>query len=434
MITFRQSVLRGALALGVLGATMLAPVACGTVADSGTVTILGSWTGAEEAQFRQVLDRSGIKYSYQGTRGLDQVLQADVHNGNPPDIAILPSPGALATYVGDRELKPIGAASSAGDYDQQWQQLTTVNGRGYAVVVKADLKSVLWFDPAQLKKFGQKPNTWAQLVALSTKISKAGGNPWCLGVSSDATSGWPGTDWIEDIVLHEFGPAFYQQWADGGQRWTDPRIKQAWQQWGSLVAAAGTPALFTDFSAAGKGMFDPQPDCYLDHEASFIITSYLGYPSHPQPGSGFNFVQFPVMNPDVGEPTEVSADLAGMFHDTPAAQQLMSYLASDAAQRIWPSIAGSGAFSVDKRVGPGAGANRVTKDVSQLLTTGGGNKLCFDASDLMPSELSAAFNQAVLEYLADPAELDDLLKQLDILRLSAYKTPPPDAACGQAAN
>jgi alpha-glucoside transport system substrate-binding protein len=431
MSTFRgrHPVVRAVLALGVLGATTL--VACGTTDNSGTVTVLGSWTGQEEAQFRQVLDRSGVKYSYQGTRDLDEVLRADVHNGNPPDVAILPSPGDLATYAGAGELKPVGTAASTGDYDQQWRDLTKVKGTDYAVVVKADLKSVLWYDPRELTRFGQPPATWAQLTALAGRISAAGGDPWCLGVASDATSGWPGTDWIEDIVLHEFGTTTYEQWANGELDWTSEPIRTAWQQWGALVEAARTPALFTDFGAAGEGMFTRQPGCYVDHQASFIITSYQGYPSHPKPGTGFDFFPFPVMKPAIGAPMEVSADLAAMFRDTPAAQRVMAYLASGTAQRIWPAIAGSGAFSVDRNVPLGPNANEVTKKVGALLT-GEHNRLCFDASDLMPSAMSTAFNQAVLAYLARPAELDELLKQLDTVREQAYRGVP-GFMCGHAA-
>ena len=35
---------------------------------------------------------------------------------------------------------------------------------------------------------------------------------WCVGIESGAASGWPGTDWIEDIVLRQAGPDSYNQW------------------------------------------------------------------------------------------------------------------------------------------------------------------------------------------------------------------------------
>jgi hypothetical protein len=45
--------------------------------------------------------------------------------------------------------------------------------------------------------------------------------------------------------------------------------------------------------------------------------------------------------------------------------------------------------------------------------------LSFDASDIMPTPLAAAFQQAVLEYVADPQRLDRPLPALDEVRLRA---------------
>jgi alpha-glucoside transport system substrate-binding protein len=428
---------RIATVLAVLVASVLTPVACGTATGSDGVVILAPWTGPEEAQFRQVLDRAHIKYSYQGTRALEQVLQADVRNGNPPDIAVLPSPGDVQSYVDSHELQPVDPVSSAGSYDPQWRALTAIKRRDYAVVVKADLKSVFWYDPSRLDRYlpgGRPPTTWAQLVALRGRITSAGGNPWCLGMAADATSGWPGTDWIEDIVLHEFGAVVYEQWAKGRLPWSSDQIRKAWQQWGALLGGAGTPALFTDFGDAGRLMFAERPGCYLDHEASFIITSYVGYPARPKPVTGFDFFPFPAMDTAGDQPMEVSADLAVMFHGSPDARRLMTFLASDAGQRIWPGITGSGAFSVDRGARPGTGANDVTQRISGLLTADTGNQLCFDASDMMPSDMSTAFNRAVLEYLADPGQLDTLLTQLDDVRKQAYANRNINSVCGHTSS
>jgi alpha-glucoside transport system substrate-binding protein len=419
--------------LAVLVASVVTPVACGTTTGSDGVVILGPWTGAEETQFRQVLDRAHIRYSYQGTRALDQVLRADVDNGDPPDIAVLPSPGTLVPYANQGELQPITALPNADNYDKQWQDLTTIDGRRLAVVVKADLKSVVWYDPSRLDRFlpaGRPPTTWQELTELDHRITSAGDDPWCLGMAADATSGWPGTDWIEDIVLHEFGAGVYQEWVNGALPWTSPQITAAWRQWGDLLGRARTPALFTDFGDAARPMFDERPGCYLDHQASFVITSYVGYRSRPRPVTGFDFFPFPAMAAVTHQPMEVSADLAVLFRDNPDAQRLMAFLGSDTAQRIWPAITGSGAFSVDRKAGPPSGASEVTRKVSDLLTADNGNQLCFDASDMMPGDMSTAFDRAVLEYLADPGQLGTLLAQLDDVRSKAYQNWKDNFSCG----
>jgi hypothetical protein len=40
-----------------------------------------------------------VRVVYQGTSALDQVLQADLSKGTPPDVVVLPRPGDLQGYA-----------------------------------------------------------------------------------------------------------------------------------------------------------------------------------------------------------------------------------------------------------------------------------------------------------------------------------------------
>jgi len=414
-----------------LVAVLLGSVAC-SAAGKGTVVVLASWTGAEEQDFRKVLQaftgKTGIEFDYQGTRALDQVLASDVQHGTPPDVAVLPNPGSLAGYVHQGKIKPLGdvlGEQSTGS----WQTLEKVGTtQQYAVAVKADLKSAIWYATANLP--GPKPATWAELLALSGKLTADGRTPWCLGLGAPPTSGWPGTDWIEDILLHTAGPDFYRRWAAGRVAWTAPEIRKAWADWGELVTPGGAvrggapAALLTDFGDAGRPLFTTPPGCLLEHQASFIMGNYRRADNTvPEPAKDFDFFRFP--GPEV---SEVSADLAGMFHDTPQARELMRFLASDEAQRIWPGIHRGRVFSVDTTV-TGVYDDPVSRRVAEILTASR-QPLCFDASDLMPATMTGAFYRAVLEYLNDPGRLDDLLKQLETVR-NPSTGDWVDVPCGQ---
>ena len=50
------------------------------------------------------------------------------------------------------------------------------------------------------------PETWDDLLALSDQIVADGGIPWCIGIESATATGWPATDWIEDIMLRTTSP------------------------------------------------------------------------------------------------------------------------------------------------------------------------------------------------------------------------------------
>ncbi|KDN22440.1 ABC transporter substrate-binding protein [Amycolatopsis rifamycinica] len=416
----------------------------GCSAGSGTeeVTVLGPFTGDEQAAFQRVLDgftrESGIPVRYQGTRAQDQVLRGDLQQGTPPHVAVLSKPAELAGYARSGHLKPLDAvlgAEATAAYSSQWLKLQQLGGKAvYAVAVKADLKSIVWYTPKTFT--GPVPETWDELVAVSRRMAAAGQPPWCLGMGAPPNSGFPGTDWLEDILLHRAGPRVYSDWAAGRLAWTDPAVVDAWQSWGTLVLAPGTvrggrtAALLTSFADAGRAMFADPPGCALEHLASFAIGGYSAVPrpgGPPVPDRDFRFFPFP--GSGGAGPSEVSADLAGMFRDTPAARRLMAYLAGEEGQRIWPS--GGTAFSVHQGL---VGQNVYGSDVARRIATtlAGGGELCFDASDLMPSAMTSAFYQAVLEYLARPDRLPTLLGQLEQVRKGIGPEQRLDLPCSGA--
>lgn len=393
--------------------------ACSTPGSAGSVSVLGPWTDGEQQNFAEVLKQfhqdTGVQVNYQGTRALDEELAAEVQNGTPPDIAIQPSLGDLRQYLNDNKLHSLNDVIRKPDRDayiKQWPEVQKLGtDRLYGVVVKANLKSIIWYNSRQQPE--PEVQTWDQLVALGETIAKTGGRPWCMGVGSTPISGWPGTDWIEDILLHQFGTDIYQQWASGNLPWTSQQVKEAWQEWGTITATAGSrSALLTDWADAGRPMFTNPPGCYLDHQPSFIIANYQNYKKEKlKPGTDFDFFSFPAGA--AGRAFNVSADMATMFNDTPQARQLIKYLATARAQAIWPHI-GGGAFSVNKKVNQNIYPDGVSKKIYGDLTNA--NTLCYSAGDLMPPTMRNAFRRAVLEYLSDPNQLDQLLDELDKVR------------------
>lgn len=436
--------------LAVCGLAAGTLAACGSGPSGGpaVVTVLGSWTGDEQAGFLAMVrgfeHRTGIQVDYTGTRDADAVLASDLKDGNPPDLAVLSRPGELRQDAADGTLVPITAALSqqqlARQYTPGWRSLMQAAGPSgarhyYAIIVKAALKSVIWYDPAQfpaadLSTLRSPSLTWDQLTALVHKLARGGVTPWCLGLEDSSDSGWPGTDWIEDIVLHRSGPAVYDQWIAGTLPWTSAPIRRAWQIFGSVATSPGlvrggaAAALVTSYGQAGQPLFTRPPRCYLDHEASFITAFYtqdhLGSSpdAHPRPRTDFDFIRFPPLSPAGQGSAEVAGDLLGMFRDTPAARKLIGYLTTPAAQEAWIRRPGSGAISVNRLVPWRDYPDPVSRELAaDLLRTA---SVRFDASDSMPQIMENAFNNAVLEYLDDPGQLGVILSGLDQVRKASY--------------
>ncbi|MFG1842424.1 ABC transporter substrate-binding protein [Micromonospora sp. NPDC049175] len=458
---------RTALAMATVLIAGVALSGC-SVEPTEELTVFASWAGDEEVAFKAVLkdfeERSGIPTRYQGHRDVSQVLQVAIERGRPPDVAVLPRVNDLQRYVNADQLVPLeGAVTTDPGAAPQLIKLAPKSGPAgapdghaltYAVSIATSLKSVIWYDTKQLEKAGQgPPTTWNELVGLSQRKIDDEQVRWCLGMSSQSVSGWPGTDWIEDILLHQSGPTFYEPWTRGDLAWNSPQVKAAWETWGSLlrVSAEGTAraSLYTTFETAAKGLL-PRPEasgssasppaepaasdsrrCHLDHQGSFAISKYRPKPSaQPSPtASGspaLSLAFFPT--PPIG-PTgtsafsEVSDDVAVMFRDpkdperakdskgTERARKLMSYLASTQAQTEWREHTDGLAFS--RRGEAPADQDGVLAAVAQRLRTG---TLCWDGSDLMPAAMATAFERAVLVYLEAPERLDSLLLELEKIR------------------
>jgi alpha-glucoside transport system substrate-binding protein len=398
-----------AVCLAVLAAGIVKVVQ--VVGHEPTVTLLANWSGDDEKSFREsVLDpferEHHIHVDYQGSSAQSQVLSADVEAGTPPDVVVLTGPGELAAYAARKQLKPLNRLLQQGDFSDSWAM--PLKGQVYWFPLKADLKSIVWY-PGRMSA-GERE-----------RAAKQPGK-WCLGLGSGATSGWPGTDWIEDILLQQYGPDVYQRWARGRLAWRSPEVKRAWRTWVSLVrdgkhTSVVRRALRTEYIDASARVAQDERQCTLEHQASYI----RGRP--PWQAVDGRYVSSAELIPGATRTRgwEVSGDLVALLNDTDAAEQLIDYLASAEAQRAW-SVRGDG-FTVAAKAQPTSPPSAPDWHHTLAATLlDPGTVHCFDASDAMPPSVRDAFTQATVDYFADPGEdhLDALLKNLD--RLGSVKT------------
>ncbi|GAA2243998.1 extracellular solute-binding protein [Streptomyces amakusaensis] len=363
----------------------------------GSVTLLANWSGEERDQFEEnVIDPFERKYRidvvYQGSSALSQVLAADMVAGNPPDVAVLPGPGELLAYALDGRLQPLDGLFDAGHYDRIWAPEVAVPGREgrstYWLPVKTGLKSMVWYS-------GERP----------TVESAADPERWCLGMESGATSGWPGTDWVEDILLQQAGPQIYEKWANGGLEWTHPAVRKAWTTWGELVGAGRDHAVRALTTGYGE-------DCAgrsLEHQGSFRAGHWRA--------AGGDYVHSSEILSDTGPDAgawEVSGDLAILLNPTEEARQLIRHLAGTGA--ALPD------HSANESAAPDSAQDATQKEIGDILRGRQRETRCWDASDTMPRAMRDAFHQAVLRFLVEPASLEARLKELQ--KLSVEQSLP----------
>jgi alpha-glucoside transport system substrate-binding protein len=396
----------------------------------GEVSILAVYADAEEESFMAMIqpwvDETGVKVNYTATRDIDAQLATQIAGGNPPDIAGLPGPGAMQGFARDELLVPlqdvIDMDTYKAQYDQGWINAGTVDDNLVGIFTKVSVKGFVFYNPEQFDDAGYTvPEDWDGLNALVDQIAADGTTPWGIGLESGATSGWPGTDWIEDFVLRQGGPDIYDQWVAGTLKWTSPEIRTAfetfgkWAADGKFVEGGSNGVINEAFGNGGDCLFASPPKCYLHHQASFITGFFEdNFPDKAKSGKTYDFFPMPAI--DFNGVT-TGGDLFGMFNDTPQARSLIAYLTTPEAQEIW--VKRGGAISPSKEVPADIYPKEAQRFAEILL---GADTVRFDASDLMPAEMTAAFNKSILDYVQNTDNLDSILENLDSVQQSAYGT------------
>ncbi len=388
------------------------------------VSVIAVWGGDELESFRAMVEpweeHTGASIAYEGTRDLNAVLTTRIEGGNPPDVAGIPGPGQLAQFAADGALVDLTTfmdmETLQSQYDKSWLDLASYEEGLYGLFTKVAVKSLVWYSPPNFEEAGYSiPEDWDAMISLSDTIVEDGTTPWCIGLESGPASGWPFTDWVEDIMLRTAGPDVYDQWVNHEISWTDEAVKNAWETAGTIFTneeylnGGVTGVQATNFGESVYPLFMEPPGCYLHRQATFIEGFITDQYPDLQAIDDYDYFVFPEINSEYGEPILSAGDLFGMFNDTPAARSLVQWLASADAQEIW--AARGGFISPNKNVDLDVYPNPVIKKAAEKLVSA--DIVRFDASDLMSTAVNDAFWNGALEYVENPENLDQILEDIE---------------------
>ncbi|MBT9312962.1 carbohydrate ABC transporter substrate-binding protein [Leptothoe kymatousa TAU-MAC 1615] len=384
-----------------------------SVADK-TVTILGVVVGEQQEKLEAALqpfeDETGIDVIYEGTDSFATLLPVRVESGDAPDIAMFPQPGLMASFASAGQMVPVtefmDEATLSAAFPETWLSLATVDDSLYGIWYRASIKSLVWYNPSAFAAQGfTVPNTWDEMLALSDELVALGVNPWCVGLESGEATGWPGTDWVEDIMLRTAGPEVYDQWIAHEIPFNDGAVQEAFEEFGNIVlnesyvVGGAVGAISTPFGDAPQGLLGETPTCYLHRQANFIA-SFL--PEGVNPSEALDIFLLPGIDPAYGTPVLVAGDVFGMFNNTPEAQALMAYLATPTPHEIWAELGGF--LSPHKQVGLEVYPDALSKKQAEFLSTA--ETIRFDGSDMMPGAVgTGTFWSGVVDYVSgEPVE------------------------------
>ncbi len=407
-----------------------APGVTGTPAKAGSVNVLGIWGDGELDSFDAMVapwqQQTGGSVDFTGSRNITSDLTLRVQGGNPPDIAIPAETGLFQQFASQGKLAKLSdcpglEAAVKADYPSAFQDLGTVNGTLYGFFMKVDSKATIFYNPKTFSSNNFQTlntnNTFSDLISLSDQIKAAGMAPWSMGMQAGpGADGFPGADWIDQLILTDYGASVYDGFIDGSIPFTDQRMAAAWQQFGQIaltsgyVTQGGAAAInATNFQDATFPPFNTPPTAAMVYEGSFAAGFITSQFPNAVPGQDFNFFPWPG-----GGNAGVTggANIVYMFNSNPSTCSLMSYLESAQAQTIW--VQRGGFHSVNNKVDLNSYPNSVEKAVAQQLQNA--NPFRFSLDDAIGGALEQTWFTGVGQYLADPNSLDSILSGIEAQR------------------
>jgi alpha-glucoside transport system substrate-binding protein len=378
------------------------------------VTVFGPWLGPDQAAVEEVLAgfaaASGADVRYVGSDSFEQQIMVDAEAGSAPNVAVFPQPGLAADMASRGFLTPLADGTGAWVNENyaagsSWVDLGTYadpDGADelYGFFYKVDVKSLVWYSPENFEDAGyEAPTSMEDLKALSDQIVADGSTPWCIGLGSGGATGWPATDWVEDMLLRTQTPEVYDGWVTNEIPFNDPRIVAAIEEFGAFarnddyVAGGAGVVASTDFRDSPKGLFSSPPQCYMHRQASFIPAFF---PEGTSVGEDADFFYFPsYAEKELGNPVLGAGTLWAITNDSPAAHALIEYLQTPEAHETW--MARGGFLTPHKGVDSSMFADAATAKMNDILL--GATTFRFDGSDLMPGGVGAgSFWTGMVDY------------------------------------
>jgi alpha-glucoside transport system substrate-binding protein len=402
------------------------------------VSIQTQWTGGEAEGFAAAIKdfqaATGIVVQHDSIGSSHEtVLKTRIEGGSPPDMAQLAQPTGVLAYAKDGKVIDLATFMDVNKLKGEFAStigLTSDGAHIWSIPTKADVKSMFWYP---VKAFAAKgytvPKTWDELVALSDKIIADGSHPFCVSAGGPGTAtGWELTDWIEEVLAKSEDPSVTAGWIDHSIKFSDPKIKAAFDKVGALlfkqgaIDGGGAQAVNNDLKTAMDPMFDGDtltPGCWMQKIPTWYGPDF--FPDRRTNGGESKYkigddgdiaiAPFPTIS-DQYKGVEGSSDSFMVLVDRPEVRALAEFLATPEGLEGW--IKSVGVLSPNSKVPAEWYANNYKLKVANQILSGA-TAVIFDASDLMPPSVGGgSFWTQVSDWANNNgSNTDAILKNID---------------------
>jgi alpha-glucoside transport system substrate-binding protein len=366
---------------------------------------------------------TGVKVNYVGDKAFETQILVRAKAGNPPDIAIVPQPGLLQQLVATGAAKeaPQAVADNVDKFwGADWKSYGSVGGKFYAAPSGASVKSLVWYSPKEFKDNGYKvPTTLDELKSLSDTIAATGKKPWCAGIGSGEATGWPITDWMEEMMLRLSGPDVYDQWVTHKIAFNSAAPTAALDAVGAYLkndkyvnGGLGDVKSIATTTFQDGGLPIVSGTCSLHQMASFYASNFPKGTKVAEDGDVFAFYLPGVKATD--HPVEGGGEFNLAFSDRPEVKAFQTYLSTDTwannKAKISSDATGGGWISANKGLDVANLTNPIDK-LSASILQDPKTVFRFDGSDMMPAAVgSDAFWKQATNWITGQSTKDTVDK------------------------
>jgi alpha-glucoside transport system substrate-binding protein len=393
--------------------------------DIGEVEVLGLWGDEELVNFQSMVapweDETGGSMSFTGDRAITSLLTTRVEGGSPPDVAIPAEIGLFQQFAAEGELRPLSECDGLvemieEEYPQSFVDLGTVDGELYGFFMKAGNKGTIFYDPAYFEENGLEAldasASFDDLVGLSDEVVATGIPAWSHGQEAGDGSGFPASDWVQQIILNEHGADVYDGLIDGSVPYTDDAVADAWQKFGQVALTEGyslqsaQEMIATNFVDSTHPPFEEPPQAGMVYMGSFAGGFITDQFPDAVPEEDFDFFPFP------GGGITGDANIVYAFDMNDSICSFLKHIASAEAQQIW--VEAGGFTSVNETLSLDSYTDPVQRKAAQQLLEA--PEFRFDLDDGIGGAAQTAIFEGILAFIQNPDDLESILQNVEAAR------------------
>jgi multiple sugar transport system substrate-binding protein len=407
----RRGFLAGVGGLGVAG--LLGACATGSDSDSGgssaTLTLQSSLSDADpKAALTKVVagyTKTKVTLNTIAIETFRAQLPTYLNSGNPPDVLTWYAGSVARDYASKGFLLDVsdlwtGDGPCAG-FSPALRDLSTADGKQIFVPTNYYWWG-LFYRKSAFQEWGVGvPTTWDQFLALCKTLKGKGVDPLTMGTASTP---WVASGWFDYLNLRINGATFHRELLAGKHPFDGPEVKTVMDHYRQLIE-------FIDPKGRSYSWQDAVTPLVAKKAAMYLIGPFL-IPAVPADvADDIDFFRVPVIDPKVPMAEEAPTDgyfASAKTRNPQGAKDLLTYLASPAAQEQFIQLSKSSNLPTSKKVDASKFSPLVSKGID-LLNSAADLTQFFnrDSSD----ELQTTADTALTKFLDSPGDVNAILAE-----------------------